>query len=371
MSDTEENKVDRPEDDEPLSLVPSEEGTSSPKPPPEDDAPLSLVPTEDEPASIAPAPTEQMDGEQVEGEDDPILLIPVDGEPSREILPLKPLPEEPAPNLPPLFPTRVSPFTDPEPPSEAVERRIKLPEDGEPRKAPSLYPFDLPGMAGWLFSNVNALIWIGATAVLAILLFLGYLLAGLPWIGPTAQVLFGTLGFYLVAAYPFEVVRAALAGAPELPDWSDYGSEGRGRVHAAGIVAVLAICLLPGLILGVLLGRFFGLPLLLAGWTVVPSALLLYAGSGSILAVNPLQIRDALIASGRRYLLAAAPGYVVLIARVIAADGIKAPFILALLFPAMTAAALVVGTLARENDRVGRRLLAIARAKAGADAVKG
>ena len=348
MSDQEENRAKPLEDDEPLSLVP-----------PEGDEPLSFVPPEDEPPSPTPPPAED-----VEDDDGPLLLIPVDEEPSREIPLLEPLPEEPPLDLPPLFPTPVSPFTDPEPPPEAVERRVEVPKETEPREPPSLYPLDLSGLTTWLFGNVNALIWMGATAILAILLFCGYLLASVPWIGATAQVLFTVIGFYLVAAYPFDVLRAAVAGESGLPDWSDYGGEGQGRGNAAGCLAIAAAFLLPGLLVGSFLGRFFGLPLLLAGWTVVPSALLLYATSGSILEVNPLRVRDALVAAGWRYLLAAAPGHAVLVAGVIAGDGIATPFILSLLFPAAIAAALIVGTLAGENDRVGRRLLAIARASA-------
>jgi hypothetical protein len=333
VNDPQERRADQAKDDEPLRLAP-----------PENETPRS-------------APPDDRDGDT----DVPILLVPLSEESSREIPLLEPLPEEPPPHLPPLFPTPVSPFADrePEPPPEARERRIEVRDPAPQRDPPSLYPLDLPGLTSWLFCDLNTLIWMGATAVLAVILFCGYLLSSV--LGAPALVLFWVIGFFLVAAYPLDVLFAAVAGKSGLPDWSDYRVEGPGLRNAAAVLALLATCMLPGLLFSFLLGRYFGLPLLLAGWTVFPSALLLFSASGSVFATNPLHLHQALKTSGWRYILAAAPGYPVLIARVVIGDAIAAPFVLSLLFPAMIAAALVAGTLARENEKIGRRLLAVAR----------
>ncbi len=333
---------------------------------PAEDEPLNLVPAEDEPPRPRPVPEEEQSGE-----DSPILLVPFEGELSTEIPPLEPLPEEPAEDLEPMFPVPVSPFGDltlppaQPPPGEDRDRALQKDtpeeEEEEPTKPPSLYPLDLPGLTYWLIGDLNTFIWLGATAVLAIVLFGGFLLSGVPMLGPPVQVLLGVIAVYFVAAYPHDILRAALAGRPGLPDWPDYGRDAQGPMNAAICLLILAVCLGPGLLAGFLLGRFFGLPLLLIGWTVFPAALLLFAARGSIFTVNPLRFVDAVIASGWRYILATLPGYVVLIARVLAEGSFSAPFILSLLLPAMLAAALVVGTLAREDRRLGRTVLAIAR----------
>jgi len=338
MSSEEKRDEDRPEEDEPLSLVPPEEAQ--------------------------------------ENEDGPLLLVPFEGELSTEIPPLEPIVEEPPEDLPPLFPVPVSPFVDPvfpqpqpsaqPPPGEDRDTapHEDAPEEDEPARPPSLYPLDLPGLTFWLFFDLNTFIWLGATLVLAIVLFCGFLLSGVPMLGPPVQLLLGLIAVYFVAAYPHDILRAALAGRPGLPDWPDYGRDAQGPMNAAICLLILVACLLPGLLAGFLLGRFFGLPLLLAGWTVFPAALLLFATGGSIFALNPLRFVDAFVASGWRYIFAAIPGYVVLIARVLTEGDFSAPFILALLLPAMIAAALVVGTLARENRKLGRTVLAIARLSA-------
>jgi hypothetical protein len=361
-----DEKPEGSEDDAPLELAP----TDAPEPPPTED--VEEEPPS-EPAEEGPSADESHADLRLElaGEDAAPPLVeeeapqaaPAETPDPGDSLELAVVADEPRATLIPAF------YDDEE---ERVEPGARLEEavdvEKPERRLPTLRPLDVGGILSWPFTGENAFSLMGGLALVLLIFLTAWVVdrffGSFEWLSlhvvgdlVRGAIAIGAGVWYM--AYPYRVVHGAYAGRVDPPPWPEF--EAKSGVYREGATALVLVVLyaLPAALVGLVTGSLLaGLVLALAGWALVPAALLLLVAGESLTRAGPGSAFRIALAGGRSYIYCVVPVVPFVFLRILWGPAVFGAILEWLAFAALLLSSLMVGLLARENGTVERLALA-------------
>jgi hypothetical protein len=248
---------------------------------------------------------------------------------------------------------------------------------GEQVKPPSFRPFTPARFAAWPLSGEHAPDFLARCFRTLLVCAGAWLLGTAPYAGTPLRLIIEGIAALTVFFYLVRVVLAALDKRPDPPPFVRFSMETDAVQESFRVLLLFTIHILPGILIAsamgfdpYALGRtalsvFLYFAVLLGGWYLFPASLLLLSVTGRLSALRPAHVLAAAWSGGPLYFLNLLPGAAILVARLTFWKGWEGDFLGAILegiaFPVLVYTALIVGTIAREKDRVTEVVLAAGR----------
>lgn len=296
-----------------------------------------------------------------EKDDDPLELVP-DEEAKAPARPKPPIPPEEE------APARRGPRPDggvSEEPLRTARTKERLEreatnEDLEPPRfawenAGEILAWPLRGEAG---ANVGVAFGLYLAALFGMLaagLLIGFIASALPGFGAYLSGVVGTLLYLVGLAYllefAFHLVGATLRG--DLAVQRVFGAGGGLPEDGLRLLVWVVAYLVPAVFVGLGTGSLllFGI-LTVAGWVLIPAAVLLTAASGRIFAGNPVTAIRVVAAAGRSWLVVVVPLVPFLVVRMLPVPGLVVFLTEAISGAILVYTLLLAALLARRSPRV-------------------